>query len=424
MDVSLSRSQRTVRDRYAELISDELVPGIRRLGEAPRHGGDAREAAEAREAVWRALVDLGATRVLLPERHGGERLGQQGAVILAELLGSALYQGPLLDTMTAAELLLRVGGDPDGKLVGRIAEGAAVALAPRQDAADGHARPGPITLARADHAADGGATKGGPGHAVVTARRRFVASAADAQYLLVLGTAAADAAQGRLPSPSPSASPAVPAAPPSISGLISAVVPCDDATVSLRRQEDVARGEVYDVRLDRTPAIAVHDDTSGIRGAWPQVLAQARIRHAAYLVGLCQGALDLAVRRACERRQFGRPIGRFQAPAFALAEIATRVEAARWFVYAAAWEADAGSDARLSAAQALAMAADLARAATSAAMQVHGAHGSTEEAEVQLFYRRACVDRVWFGSAAELRAEALPLLLAARRQDPRRRGEL
>jgi butyryl-CoA dehydrogenase len=401
MDVSLSPAQRMVRERYAELISDDLVPSIRRTGEVPRHGGDAREVAEVRAAVWHALVDLGATRLLLPEHFGGERLGQQGAVILAELLGSALYQGPLLDTMTAAELLLRVGGDPDGKLIGQIAEGAAVVLAPREHATDGHTRPGPFTLtAPAD-----GATQ-----AAVTARRRFVAFAADAQYLLVLGTDPARSAQG---SSAPASGPV----------SLSALVRRDDATVSLRRHEDVARGELYDVRLDRTPAITLHEDASVLGDAWPRLLAQARIRHAAYLVGLCQGALDLAVHRARERRQFGQPIGRFQAPAFALAEIATRLEATRWFVYAAAWEADTEADARLSAAQALAMAADLARAATSAAMQIHGAYGTTEQADVQLYYRRASVDRVWFGSPAELRTEVLPLLLAARRQDPRRRAD-
>jgi alkylation response protein AidB-like acyl-CoA dehydrogenase len=215
----------------------------------------------------------------------------------------------------------------------------------------------------------------------VIARRRFVSFAADADYLLIPGTRP--------------------------SGPVFALVRRDDAAVSLRRHDDVTRGELYDVRIENAPAVA-----AVLAEAWPRVLAHARIRHAAYLVGLCQGALDLAVARAGERRQFGQPIGRFQAPAFDLARIAAELEAARWFVYAAAWEADDGADARLSAAQALAMTADLARTATSAAMQIHGAHGATEQADIQLYYRRACVDRVWLGTPTELRREALPLLLA------------
>ena len=124
------------------------------------------------------------------------------------------------------------------------------------------------------------------------------------------------------------------------------------------------------------------------------------------------------MRRAGQRRQFGQPIGRFQALAFDLAQVAARLEAARWLVRATAWEADEGADVRLSAVQALAMAADLARTATSTAVQVHGAYGTTEQADVQLYYRRAGIERVWLGAPKRLRAEAFGLLLA--RQESQR----
>ena len=63
------------------------------------------------------------------------------------------------------------------------------------------------------------------------------------------------------------------------------------------------------------------------------------------------------------------------------------------------------------------MAADLSRAATSLGMQLHGAYGLTEQADVQLYYRRGALERAWFGSARALRAEVLPLLLAERRAE-------
>jgi butyryl-CoA dehydrogenase len=368
MEIKLSAAQLAVRARFAQLFDDEeLTSSIRRMGEQPRAGSPT-ETEELRQLVWSALTDLGATRLLLPERYGGEAAGQQAAVVLAELLGGVLYQGPLLDTMTATEALLTDG--TNGKLLERIGEGAPVVLAVRESGSDTPTAPGPIELA------------GGQ----ASARRRFVNYAADAEYLCLIG-----AEQGQ-----PSC----------------AVTARDHPTVSMRRQQDTGRGEWYDVTLDRAPVLAA---PAGFGPAWPRVLAAARLRQAAYLVGMCQAALALAVRRATTRRQFGQPIGRFQAPAFALAAAATRIEGACWLVRATAWEADQGADIRLRAAQALAMAADLSRTTASTSIQLHGASGMTEQADSQLFYRRAAIERSWLGSPRALRAEVLPQLLAQRR---------
>ncbi|HST48440.1 acyl-CoA dehydrogenase family protein [Jatrophihabitans sp.] len=367
MEIRLSAAQLAVQARFAPLFDDEeLTSSIRRMGEQPRAGTPA-EIEQLRQLVWGALTDLGATRLLLPERHGGEAAGQQGAVALAELLGGVLYQGPLLDTMTATEAVLADG--TNGKLLERIGEGAPVALAVRESGSDTPAVPGPVELV------------GGQ----LTARRRFVNYAADAEYLCLIGTG-----QGQ---------------------PICAVTAREHPTVSLRRQQDTGRGEWYDVALDRTPVLAA---PAGFGAAWPRVLAAARLRQSAYLVGMCQAALALAVRRATTRRQFGQPIGRFQALAFPLAAAATRIEGACWLVRATAWEADQGIDIRLRAAQALAMAADLSRTTMSATMQVHGAYGMTEGADSQLFYRRAAVERSWLGSPRALRAEVVPLLVQRR----------
>jgi alkylation response protein AidB-like acyl-CoA dehydrogenase len=369
MQVTLSAAQLTVRDRFAQLFDKELMPSIRRMGERPR-SGPSTEVEELRQVVWGALVDLGATRLLLPERHGGEAAGQQGAVVLAELLGSALYQGPLLDTMTASEILL--AGAASCTLLERIAEGAPVTLAVRESGSDSPVEPGPIQL----------------GDGLVTARRRFVNHAADAEYLCLVGGEAGESA--------------------------CAIAARDHPTVSLRRQQDTGRGELYDVTLRGAPVLVAPADFAS---AWPDLLAGARLRQAGYLVGLCQAALALAVERVSTRRQFGQLIGRFQAPAFTLAAAATRIEGACWLVRSAAWEADRGADIRLRAAQALAMAADLSRTVLASVMQVHGAYGITEEAEAQLFYRRAAIERGWLGSPRALRAEVLPLLRAQRQAD-------
>jgi alkylation response protein AidB-like acyl-CoA dehydrogenase len=369
MRVELSQAQLRIQQRFGELIDESLIPVIRRMSRNPHTdpGNEPAELAEAaaqtRRAVWQALVDLGAIRLLLPAAHGGEGAGQQGAVMLAELLGRALYDGPLLDTMIAVELL---GLLPATELREELAGGAAVCLASRQAGSDHPGRPGPLP----------------PPGATVTADRRFVNAAADCDYLLLVGRSGAE--------------------------LGAAMTVRNDPAVQLRRQREVTRSQLYAVRWQSAPVLW---SAGRITEPWRSVLAQARIRHAAYLVGLTQGALDLTLERCRERTQFGQPIGRYQAPALRLAELATRLEAARWLVRAAAWHADTGRDPRLAAAQALGMAADLAGEVVLASVHLHGAFGLLEDSDVQLYLCRAQLDRVWLGAASEVRAEAFPLLL-------------
>jgi len=371
MLVSLSDAQREIQSHFAELLNGELIPGIRRMGEMPRDAGadEVADLTAARAAVWRALVDLGATRLLLPSELGGSESGQEGAVILAELLGAALYTGPLLDTMIAAELLVN-SGDGEKARIAEIAEGAAICVSARESDADSYARPGPIKVS-------------GNGEAI-SATRRFAGFVPDSRYLLVAGN---DQSRHR-----------------------AALIRRDDPAVSSRRMHDTARGELYAISLSCAPVLSWLDGRSGYCASWPQAVTNARIRHAAYLVGLCQGALDLTVGRVTQRRQFGQVLGRFQVPAFRLAELTARLDAARWLVRAAAWEADNGHDTRLHAAQALAMAADLTAVTTRAAVQYHGAYGTTLESDVRLYFLRAQIERVWLGAPRDLRKEVVPLL--------------
>ena len=83
-----------------------------------------------------------------------------------------------------------------------------------------------------------------------------------------------------------------------------------------------------------------------------EILDGGRISVAAMGVGLAQGAYDLAFAYAKQREQFGRPIAKFQAVQFALADMATEIEAGRQLVYRAAWLKDQGKDFGLAAAQA------------------------------------------------------------------------
>jgi alkylation response protein AidB-like acyl-CoA dehydrogenase len=118
-----------------------------------------------------------------------------------------------------------------------------------------------------------------------------------------------------------------------------------------------------------------------------QILDGGRISVAAMGVGLAQGAYDLALAYAKEREQFGRPIAKFQAVQFALADMATEIEAGRQLVYRAAWLKDGGRDFGLAAAQAKLYTGLLSNRVVNAALQIHGGYGFTEEYAISRLYR-------------------------------------
>jgi alkylation response protein AidB-like acyl-CoA dehydrogenase len=118
-----------------------------------------------------------------------------------------------------------------------------------------------------------------------------------------------------------------------------------------------------------------------------EILDGGRISVAAMGVGLAQGAYDLARAYAEERRQFGRPITKFQAVRFRLADMATEIEAGRNLVYKAAWLKDRGRDFALAAAQAKLYTGELSNRAVNWALQIHGGYGYMDEFAISRLYR-------------------------------------
>jgi short-chain 2-methylacyl-CoA dehydrogenase len=118
-----------------------------------------------------------------------------------------------------------------------------------------------------------------------------------------------------------------------------------------------------------------------------EILDGGRISVAALGLGAAQGAYEMSLAYAREREQFGRPIGRFQAIAFKLADMATEIEAARNLVYKAAWLKDAGRDFAQVAAMAKLYTGELSRRVCNEAVQIHGGYGFMDEYAISRFYR-------------------------------------
>jgi alkylation response protein AidB-like acyl-CoA dehydrogenase len=129
----------------------------------------------------------------------------------------------------------------------------------------------------------------------------------------------------------------------------------------------------------------------GPRGAgfkqFLEILDGGRISVAAMGVGLAQGAYDLAYAYAKGREQFGKPISRFQAVRFKLADMATEIEAGRALVYRAAWLKDQGREFAREAAMAKLYTGELSARVAGAALQIHGGFGYMEESAISRLYR-------------------------------------
>ncbi|MER2599401.1 MAG: acyl-CoA dehydrogenase family protein [Caldilineales bacterium] len=117
------------------------------------------------------------------------------------------------------------------------------------------------------------------------------------------------------------------------------------------------------------------------------VLDGGRIAIGALSVGLAQAAYEAALAYARERHTFGKPLAEHPAIQSKLADMATTIEAARWFVYRAAWTRDQGQPYTLLAAQAKLFATEIAEKVCFEAIQIHGGYGYSREYPVERIYR-------------------------------------
>ena len=134
-----------------------------------------------------------------------------------------------------------------------------------------------------------------------------------------------------------------------------------------------------------------------------KTLDSGRLTIAAMGLGLAQGAYEEALKYAQKREQFGKPIVKFQAIAFKLADMATKIEAARALLYQACWLKDNGHEFGKQAAMAKLYCSEIAREVANEAVQIHGAHGLLKSSEVERFYRDQRILEIGEGTSEILR---------------------
>jgi alkylation response protein AidB-like acyl-CoA dehydrogenase len=140
-------------------------------------------------------------------------------------------------------------------------------------------------------------------------------------------------------------------------------------------------------------------------------LGRALVAVSSELVGVCDRALEMTVAYVKERKQFGVPVGAYQAVSHRCAQMLLETEKARSTAAFAAWSADANPEGLAeAAAMAKAAASDAGREVTASAIQAHGGIGFTWEADVHWLFKRAQIDAALLGGAGRHRARLAAIL--------------
>jgi len=159
--------------------------------------------------------------------------------------------------------------------------------------------------------------------------------------------------------------------------------------------------ETYDLVLEnvRVPKSAMIGELNKGFAIAMKTLESGRVGIAAQAIGIAQSALEMAKKFSNEREAFGKPINRFQGIQWKIADMTTRIHAARMLAYRAAWLKDQGLPCNKEGAMAKLFASRTAREATNESLQIHGGYGYTDEFGIERLYRDAKVTEIYEGTS-------------------------
>jgi alkylation response protein AidB-like acyl-CoA dehydrogenase len=345
MEFGLSESQEILKLSARKFFEGECPIGeVRRMMETE-------SAFDAK--LWAKLAEQGYTGIIFPEEYGGVGLGVVELALLMEEAGRALLPGPFFSTVALAGSALQsvANAEQRRRYLSPISRGEARATVALLEAGASW-DPAEIQLS-----ATNGKLRG---------EKLFVTDAAAADWILAVAR--------------------------------NGVFLVDSKAAGLRIEPmlgmDLTR-KFYRVRFENTPAEKL-GETEGLSRA----LDVATVALTAQLVGGMQRSLDITVEYAKTRKQFGKPIGIFQAVQHQCADMYLETESARSAVYYAAWALQENApDAAAAVSIAKIYASDAARTVGNRAIQVHGGMGFTWENDLHLYYRRAKASETFLGDA-------------------------
>jgi alkylation response protein AidB-like acyl-CoA dehydrogenase len=344
MQFGLSESQQILKDTARKFFAGECpMAHTRKLMET--------ETAYDPE-LWQKLAGQGFTGIIFPEEHGGMGLGKVELALLTEEAGYALLPGPLFSTLMAGAVIDACGSaEQKKKYLAPICGGEARAT---------------VALLESGASWDTSGLKMNIAGGKLSGTKLFVTDAGVADLLVVVAG----------------------------NGVFVADAKASGLSVRPMKGMDLTR-KTYSVEFKNTPAEQLSDN-----GGLGRALEIATAALSAEMTGGMQRVLETTVAYAKTRKQFGKPIGSFQAVQHMCADMYLETESARSAAYYAAWALEENvADAGVAVSIAKMYASDASRTVGNRGIQVHGGMGFTWENDLHLYYRRAKASETMLGDA-------------------------
>jgi alkylation response protein AidB-like acyl-CoA dehydrogenase len=361
MNFELSKEQQEIKERAAEFVDREVAPYAAELDREDRFPAE----------TFEKLADIGFMGLCVPEEYGGAGADFLSYVLLLEEISRAdAGVGVTLAVHTSAGTLpILMYGDEDqrSRWVPDLARGAKIgcfALTEPEAGSDAAA------IASRAERVDGGYR--------ISGHKQWVTNGRVAGAMIVFARAP--------------------------EGVTAFVVGTDAEGVSFGKHAEkmgVISATTDDVLLD--DVFVPEEDRLGEEGKGLSValgtLDSGRIGIAAQALGIAEAAFRYAADYAAERTTFGRPIAEHQAVAFKLADMQTKIKAARLLTHEAAWMRDRGMRVTEAGARAKLYASQVANEVTYDAVQTLGGYGYMKDHPVERYYRDARVTEIYEGTS-------------------------
>ncbi|MBI4405065.1 MAG: acyl-CoA dehydrogenase family protein [Deltaproteobacteria bacterium] len=367
IDFTLSDEQMALKEMVRKFVEKEIVP-------VAKHHDETKEFPhEVIKKAW----ELGIMNVAVPQKFGGLGLGVFDDVLISEELGAGclgMTTSICVNTLAIYPILLYGTDKQIEQFVTPLLKEPKLASFCLTEPGAGSDAAGLSTQAREDG-----------DHFIVNGSKMWITNAGHASLFTVFCTVNKELKQ---------------------KGIICLAIPADAPGISLGKAEDKLGQRASDTRAIQFENVRVpKSHLIGKMGEGFKValrtLDRTRTPIAAGAVGAARAALGHSIRYSKERKQFNQPIANFQAIQFMLADMSTKVEAARLLCYQAGWCLDNGKEVEGAyfSAHAKRFAADMAMEVAIEAVQIFGGYGYTKEYPVEKIMRDVKLVQIYEGTS-------------------------